>query len=276
LKEIIFTLKKELHRPVDGRAISPDILVAKSTEEIDSTKIWEGNKQIELAEIFQVVERVEGTSNEILVRVVGDASKIRKIGYRMASGSLVVDGSAGMYLGEEMSGGSIIVAGNAGAWLGTKMTEGQIEVKGNAGDYVGAGYRGTTLGMKGGLILIHGNVGNEAGCWMRNGTIRVKGNAGLFPGIHMGNGTVYVEGDCAGRAGAQMRGGKIIIGRHIPLILPSFTFEGILSKAKIGKEELSGPFYAFSGDLNEDGKGRLSVSVNNNLQLKWYEKYLET
>lgn len=206
---------------------------------------------------------------------MGDAAKVRKIGYGMSSGSVVVDGNAGMYVGEEMSGGSILVTGNAGRWLGTKMKGGQIEIKGDAGDYVGAGYRGTTLGMKGGSILIHGNAGHEVGCWMRNGTIRVKGSAGLFPGIHMGDGTMFIERDCEGRAGAQMRGGRVVVGGHIPSILPSFSFEEIRPTVKVGEEKVPGPFYLFSGDMNEGGKGRLSVSVNNNPQLKWYEQYLE-
>jgi len=275
LREISFTLRRALQLPVESREISPSTLAGKSTREIESMKIWEGNRRIELAEIFEVSEKMEGNSNDTSVRVVGNAAKIRKLGCRMTSGSLIVEGNAGMYLGEEMSGGSILVTGDAGLWLGTKMSGGQIEVKGNAGDYVGAGYRGTTLGMKGGSIIIHGNAGNEVGCWMSSGTIRIKGNAGLFPGIHMSNGTILIEGSCMGRAGAQMRAGKVIIGGYIPSILPSFAFEEIQRTAKFGEEKIAGPFYAFSGDINEEGKGRISVSVNTNPQLNWYEKYLE-
>jgi len=148
-------------------------------------------------------------------------------------------------------------------------------VKGNTGDYVGAGYRGTDLGMKDGTIVIHGNAGNEVGCWMTNGTIRIKGNVGLFPGIHMSNGTVLTEGNCAGRAGAQMRGGKVIIFGHIPTVLPSFSFEEIQEKVKFADEKIVGPYYAFSGDMNENGKGKLSVKVSANPHLKWCEQYLE-
>ena len=72
-----------------------------------------------------------------------------------------------------------------------------------------------------------------------------------------------------------MRRGKVIISGYIPAILPSFTFEEIQEKTKFGDERILGPFYAFSGDMNEDGKGKLSVRVNQNPHLKWYEKYLE-
>jgi len=274
LREIILTIKRELCLPVEAGEISPDKLAGKTVKEIESTKIWEGNKQLALDDIFKVSEKPNGT-DEPTIRVIGNASKIRKIGYRTSSGSVIVEGNAGMYVGEEMSGGSILVTGDAGSWLGTKMKGGRIEVKGKAGDYAGAGYRGTTLGMKGGTIIIHDDAGNEVGCWMTNGTIRIKGNTGLFPGIHMSNGTVLVEGSCEGRAGAQMRGGKVIISGYIPAILPSFAFEEIQEKAKCGEEKIAGPFYAFSGDMNENGKGKLSVRVTANPQLKWYEKYLE-
>jgi len=275
LKEITLTLKRELHLPVEAGEISPDKFREKSIGEIEGIKIWEGNRQVALADIFKVSENSGGSGDEVTIRVVGNAAKVRKIGYRTSSGSIIVDGNAGMYVGEEMSGGSILVTGDTGSWLGTKMKGGQIEVKGNAGDYVGAGYRGTTLGMKGGTILVHGNAGQEVGCWMTDGTIRIKGNTGLMPGIHMHKGTIWIEGDCEGRAGGQMRGGKVIICGKTPTVLPSFAFEEIREKVKIGEEKIQGPFYVFSGDMNENGKGKLSVNAPNNPQLKWCEKYVE-
>jgi formylmethanofuran dehydrogenase subunit C len=72
-----------------------------------------------------------------------------------------------------------------------------------------------------------------------------------------------------------MRGGKVIISGHIPAILPSFTFEEIQEKVKFVDEKILGPFYAFSGDMNENGKGKLSVRVTSNPHLKWCEQFLE-
>lgn len=274
--EISLIVRRNLQLPIDAPEITPNLLATKSEAEIQNLKIWEGNAKIDLGQVFQVSEKTDRDTNQTSIRIVGNAAKVRRIGYRMAAGSIVIDGNAGMYLGEEMSGGSILVTGNADPWLGVKMKGGQIEVKGNAGDLVGAGYRGTTRGMSGGSILIHGNSGDEIGCWMRNGTIRVKGDTGFMPGIHMSGGTILVEGNCRGRAGAQMRGGKIIVTGHTPSILPSLAFEDIQQKVKFGEEKIPGPFYLFSGDLNEDGKGKVSVSIANNPQLKWYERYLET
>ena len=273
--EISLILRRNLQLPIDAPEITPDLLATMSEAEIQKLKIWEGNAKVELEQVFHVSQNRDRDTNLTSVRIVGNVTKVRRIGHRMATGSIVIEGNAGMYLGEEMSGGSILVTGNTDPWLGVKMKGGQIEVKGNAGHLVGAGYRGTTHGMSGGSILIHGNTGDEIGCWMRNGTIRVKGNTGFMPGIHMNGGTILVEGNCEGRAGAQMRGGKIIVMGHTPSILPSFAFEDIQQKAKFGEEKIPGPFYLFSGDLNEDGKGRFSVSIANNPQLKWYERYLE-
>lgn len=274
LREIILTMKRVPSLPVEASEICPDKLAGKSVKEIESIKLWEGNRQSMLEDIFKVSEKPNG-EEDTTIRVVGNASKIRKIGSKTSSGSVIVEGDAGMYVGEDMSGGSILVTGNAGSWLGMRMKGGRIEVKGNTGDYVGAGYRGTDLGMKGGTIAIHGNAGNEVGCWMTNGNIRIYGKAGLFPGIHMGNGSILAEGGCAGRAGGQMRGGKVIISGYIPAILPGFTFDEIQQRAKFLDEKIAGPFYAFSGDMNENGKGKLSVLVSANPHLKWCEQYLE-
>jgi formylmethanofuran dehydrogenase subunit C len=274
LREIILTIKRSLSLPVVANEISPDKFAGKSVKEIQAIKAWEGNKQLALEDIFTVAEKPNG-SEETTIRVVGNASKIRRIGSKTSSGSVIVEGNAGMYVGQDMTGGSILVSGDAGAWLGMSMKGGRIEVKGNTGDYVGAGYRGTDVGMKGGTIIIHGNAGNEVGCWMTNGNIRIKGNTGLYPGIHMSNGTILAEGDCVGRAGAQMRGGKVIICGRIPSILPSFAFEEMQERTKFGDERIIGPFYAFSGDMNENGKGKVSVRISSNPHLKWCEQYLE-
>jgi formylmethanofuran dehydrogenase subunit C len=275
LREIALAIKRDLHLPIEASDISPEELGGKTAKEIESISVWEGNTRLPLGNIFRVTERIDDGDGETTIRIVGNAAKVRKIGYRTSSGSVIIEGNAGMYLGEEMTGGSIIVAGDVGSWCGMGMKGGRIEIKGNAGDYVGAGYRGTTLGMRGGAILIQGNAGREVGCWMGNGTIRIKGNVGLLSGIHMRNGTIHIDGNCDGRAGGQMTGGRINVGGRIPSILPSFTFEEIRETARVGEEKIRGPFYVFSGDMNENGKGRLSVNVTNNPQLKWCERYIE-
>ena len=276
MKEIILTVKKTLSIPVECSEISPNSFAGKTLDQIRAIEAWEGNRRNRLEDIFHVKEEGNTAAEGLTVRIVGDASRIRKIGHRMTEGSIAVEGNAGMYLGEEASGGSIKVSGNAGAWLGSRMKGGTIEVKGNAGDFVGSSYRGSTKGMKGGTIIVHGDAGTEIGCWMRNGTIRIKGSTGMFPSMHMSNGTVHIEKDCLGRAGAQMTGGKVIIGGYLPAILPSFNIEEVREKVKVGEEKITGPFYVFTGDLNEDGNGKLFVNVGKNPHLKRCEEYLES
>lgn len=261
--------------PTEAEVISPDVLAEKSLKEVGGLKAWEGNRQISLGELFTIKGETGGSFSEFCVVVRGDVRKMRRLGYRMKSGSLKVEGHAGMYVGEEMCGGSISVEGNAGSWLGSKMTGGTIEVYGDAGDHVGAAYRGSREGMKSGQIVVHGNAGVEAGCWMRDGIIRIKRNAGMFPGTHMSGGIVLIEGDCDGRAGAGMTGGRAIVRGTMENVLPSFTIEEIRDRVRVGDERIEGPFYVFQGDVGGAGTGRVFISVTRNPQLKWCEKYLE-
>jgi len=239
--------------------------------------VFDGNRSRTLTELFKIEnEKAEKQSTEDLtIRILGDVSKVRRIGAKMSMGNIAIDGDVGMHLGEEMKGGTITVAGNADSWAGSMMKSGTIEVKGNAGSYIGASYRGSTRGMRGGIIVIHGNAGNEVGCFMRGGLIKIYGNVEQFPGIHMRKGTIFVRGDSKGRAGAEMVGGKIVVGGHIPSVLPTFTIESIRPKVKVDKEEIAGPFYRFIGDLADSGNGKLFVSQTRNPHLKPYERFLQ-
>lgn len=274
MKELIMTIKKTLEVPVDGAAISPDSLSKMNIKEIKAVKIWKGNKVTELSEIFRIRGDSGNTTSETTIRIVGDASKIRNVGYKMKQGRLMLEGDAGMHLGEKMSGGYVVVKGNAGSWLGSRMKGGAIEVTGDAGDYVGAPYRGSTEGMKGGSILIQGNIGSEAGSWMRGGTIAVGSGSSMFTGVHMQGGTILIRGSSEGRTGAQMSDGKIVLCDTVHSVLPSFKIEEIRENTKVGDDRITGPFYVFSGDHNENGRGRLFISAPKNQTLKWYEKYV--
>jgi formylmethanofuran dehydrogenase subunit C len=275
MAEITFKIKKSLRFQVDAPNLNPDGIVGKSLEEICNMEIWEGNRKINLGEIFDVNGEQVNKIEDLSIRVIGDVRKVKRIGQNMSGGSIQIDGNAGMYLGNKMKDGSIIVSGDAGSWLGASMLGGRIEVKGNTGDFAGASYRGKSEGMKDGMILIHGDAGNEIGCWMKGGIIQILGNSETYPGMHMKNGTIYIGKNCLCRAGAQMSGGKIIINGKIPEILPSFTIESIRGSARIGKEKIQGPFYLFVGDGNEDGEGRLYVRKEGNDDLKYCEDFLD-
>jgi formylmethanofuran dehydrogenase subunit C len=263
---------KELRFPVTAECITPDVFLDKKCEEIGKLRIWEGNKQKTLGELFKIEETKTQNSS---ITIHGDVSKVRRIGACMTNGEIIVNGNAGMHLGEEMKGGKIIMHGSVGGWAGSMMKGGEIEIHGDASDYLGAPYRGSTDGMRGGKIIVHGNVGSEAGARMKKGVIKIYGSVGQFVGFRMHSGTIYVQDGCAGRAGACMVDGKIIVGGSVDSVLPTFTIDSIKEKVKIEEDEVAaGSFYVFLGDLVGNGNGKLYVSKEKNPHLSHYEKFL--
>jgi formylmethanofuran dehydrogenase subunit C len=263
---------KEFKLPITAECISPDIFQNQKREEMEELKVWEGNKQRKLGELFKIGEV---NVSEKSIAIIGDVSKVRRIGACMTNGEIVINGNVGMHLGEEMKGGKITVNGNVASWAGSMMKGGEIEIHGNAGDYLGAPYRGSTQGLNGGRITVYGNVGNEAGALMKKGMIKIHGDAGQFAGFRMRDGTVYVQGNCGVRAGACMAGGRVVVGGFLESVLPTFTIDSIKPKVKIEEAEtVEEPLYVFLGDLAENGNGKLYVSKEKNPHLGNYEKLL--
>jgi len=262
--------------PVLAECITPNVFQEKTLAEIEVLRVWEGNKQKKLDELFKVDEvKAEDQPENAAIAVYGDVSKVRRIGLGMKTGEITINGEVGMHLGEEMKDGKITVHGNAAGWAGSMMKGGTIEIHGSAGDYLAAPYRGSTEGMCGGRVIVHGNVGSEAGAHMKKGVIKIYGSAGQFVGFRMLDGTIYVQGNCGGRTGACMADGKIVVGGCLESVLPSFTIDGIRAKVKIEENETAeGPLYVFLGDLTENGKGKLYVSKEKNPHLTCYEKFL--
>jgi len=271
---VVLRLKRELRVPINAECISPNVFAGKSLGEIMGLQLWEGNRKCSLGDVFEVEGNCGKTPGEVTIHLIGNLSKVQRIGVGMIEGEVRVQGDVGMHLGEEMKGGKIMVEGNAGSWVGSAMKGGIIEVRKNAGDYIGAAYRGSIKGMQGGAIIIHGNAGAEVGCYMRKGLIKIYGNVDQFVGIRMRNGTIVVQGNAKERAGAYMTGGKIILCNHVASILPTFSIDSIKSKAKAEGEKIKEPFYLFIGDLVEHGNGKLYVSKNKNEHLKGYEELL--
>lgn len=272
---VVLRPKRVFKVPIEAECITPDAFAGKSVEEIAKFKVWEGNSECSLNELFSV-EGEGGAKPELVsIQIFGDVHKVRGIGTRMSAGEIVVHGDVGFHLGEEMVGGKILVDGSADSWVGSMMKGGVIEIKGDAGDYVGSAYRGgSTKGMSGGTIVIHGNAGNELGYYMQKGIIKVHGNVGQFTGVHMKNGIIVIYGNTEGRNGAEMIGGKIVVCGSVPSVLPTFTVDAVKPRVKIDGERLDGPFYLFIGDIAEEGEGKLYVSKASNVHLKFYENLI--
>ena len=271
MEEIILTLKEPLTIPLEADAIRPDLLAEKSRREIEALPLYQGNRKRKLGDLFEV----QGERSD-RVRVVGDLSRVKKLGYGMAGGRLVVEGDAGMHLGALMRGGEIVVQGNAADWLGAEMRGGLIRVKGNAGNFIGAAYWGSRRGMNRGTIIVEGNAGNEVGERMRRGLIVVLGDAGDFLGANMIAGTIIVFGRVGQGPGAGMRRGTIVLlsrGDGALPLLPTFrydctynpTFLRVYLRAlrrygvEVGEEYITGNYRRYNGDIAELGKGEILV-----------------
>ena len=207
--------------PVEVEGVVPDVLRRLSLDEIRRHKIFHGNCEIELAEMFEV----RGDPTDGQMHWQGDLTGVHWIGAKMTSGSVIVHGGAGRHVGSDMAGGTIDVLGDAGDWVGGEMHGGRIHVRGRAGHLAGAAYRGSPCGMTGGTILIDGDVGNEIGHTMRRGLLAVGGEAGDLVGFNMLAGTILILGNAGIRHGAGMRRGTIgLFGDDPPPLLPSFRY----------------------------------------------------
>ena len=272
---LTLSLVKDPGVPVEVEAVIPDKIAGLSLSEVSKVPVWVGNRQLRLADVFQVEGEVGSKPEELKIVFKGYTNRLRRVGEKMGAGEIEVLGDVGPYAGRKMKGGKLVVRGSTGPCLGAKMSNGVIEVFGSAGDRVGGAYRGELppKGMRGGTIMVHGDAGAEVGLGMRGGTIIIDGSCDIMPGLEMRGGTILVKGDCAGKAGARMTGGRVIIVGRLPAILPSFYVDEVRPSLKVAGEKVEGPLLVFVGDAvaSEKCGGRLMVNPKNNPHFKKYE-----
>lgn len=270
-------LRKKTSIPVEVDSIRMELVRTQTLDEVKATLVYYGNKQVPLAEFFDV----EGSAvddQEIVWE--GDCSHVKLIGSNLASGRIRVEGNSGMHLGAEMTGGEIIVTGNSGDWVGAEMHGGRIRVHGNVGHLVGSVYRGGHRGMTGGEIVVDGDAGNEIGHAMRRGLIAVGGRSGDAPGMSMIAGTILLFGAAGIRPGPSMRRGSIVLfdGKSAPDMLPTFRATGhcrptfmrlflVHLKSQgfaLPDGALDAQFQRYNGDFLELGRGEILVRADLN------------
>jgi formylmethanofuran dehydrogenase subunit C len=269
---LICKLRNPTRIPVEVDTIKLEDIRELAAADVANLLVQYGNAQEPLGDFFDV----SGSAIEDNCMVwQGDCKQVKLIGSCMSSGTVRVEGDAGMHLGAEMTGGEVICNGNSGDWVGAELHGGTITVTGNAGHLVGAVYRGGPKGMTGGRILIHGNAGNEIGHSMRRGLIAVGGSSGDAPGFNMIAGTIVLCGAAGIRPGAGMKRGSIVyLGRDkAPQLLPTFRASGewspefLLPIVKelqtagfpISSDALQSVFTRHVGDFLELGKGEILV-----------------
>ncbi len=275
---VYYVRPKEAFRvPVECRYLRPDKFAGSSLEKIWNFIAYEGGIRRKLSDLFEVEGPKEAppSPEDIEIRI-RDAERIRYLGYRMAAGTLVVEGNAGSLAGYRMRGGNIVIEGDAGSWLGARMRGGNIEVKGSAGDFIGAAFIGDKpgYGMRKGRIVVRGNAGSNIGAGMKSGAIIVEGNASHLIGASMVGGSIFIGGNAGRFVGARARGGKIVVGGSIDGVLPSFYIDDVTRKAKVKEYRLEKEFLLFKGDSVVDGKARLYISAEDNPDLSFLRELL--
>lgn len=256
--------------PVSLAGVTPDALAGKSLAEIEQTFIWQGNRKLPLAELFDV----SGDPADERWHLEGDFSAVHNIALGMRRGEFQLDGHAGRHAGGGMRGGKLTITGDAGDFVGAEMRGGRIEVAGNAGDYSGAALVGSKVGMRGGEILIRGNCGTHAGSGMRRGWVTVAGDCGDWAGYRMRAGSLFVFGKCGARPGAAMRRGTIALFGESPQLLPTFRHACRLRPQALSlmlrqlaahhvepANSQSGEVELYNGDFLEGGRGELLLAV---------------
>jgi formylmethanofuran dehydrogenase subunit C len=252
MKDITLTIKKIPEIGMEAENISPDVFAGKSPTDIGNLEVYVGNRREKIEKFFRIDGKRVENAVDLRIVVKGDVSRVKRIGQGISAGEILINGDVGMHLGSRMRGGRILVNGDVASWVGMEMSDGRIEIRGNAGNFVGSAYRGNFKGMEGGEIIVHGDVGSNTGGCMINGDITIKGNAEQFLGVRMQGGLITVDGDVSSRAGAEMRSGTIIVKGKVGEMLPSFKKEGVVEKE-------GGKFTEYTGDLAEDGKGKIYV-----------------
>jgi formylmethanofuran dehydrogenase subunit C len=235
--------------PIEAETITPRHFL-----EGGAIKIWEGNKERQLVDLFEMtVEGEAAAVDDIEVVLQGDTSRVKRVGEYMDGGKITVEGSIGMHCGNFMTAGTIEIRGSADHWLAREMRGGTVICRGNAGHYCASGYRGEKYGMKGGSVLVHGNAGDFCAEYLTGGSVEVLGCCGDMPGVEMGGGTLTIHGDCR-RACANMRGGQCTVHGTVAEMIPSFRRTGTRVLEPGGA-----PYTVFEGDIANRGKGTLLI-----------------
>jgi formylmethanofuran dehydrogenase subunit C len=262
--------------PIEAENITPDLVAGKQLSEIERLTVYEGNKQHNMSDLFEISGDVAKEVGEQVIVVEGDTTLVKYIGSSMSSGKIIVEGNAGMHLGSRMTGGEIQVKGSVDDWAGAEMIGGYIRINKNAGNRLGSAYRGSPEGMKGGLIIVDGNVGQECGAFLRRGMIVIRGTVEPFAGVHMNGGQIFAFGHVSKRLGASAKGngGFIACFGGVEQMLPTYLYDSTYNpnfmrvylqqlSENLGVKEaakfMDAQFERFSGDLACGGNNEIFV-----------------
>ena len=277
---LIFTNQSESNVPVCVQGILPESIARLKTDQIAELKVWRGNRQFTLADLFRIDTLDDAQPDKIVWR--GDMSRVHWLGTQMSSGTMIVEGNAGRHLGSQMKGGQIQVDGSADDYVGCEMTGGQIRIGKDAGDWLGAAYPGSRVGLNRGTILIGGNAGRGVGFGMRRGLICIAGNVDRLVGWNMLAGNIVVGGQVGQMAAKGMSRGTLwlasrdLAASNRQMLPPSFAAGSYAQPAVAGlmcnwlRELESGvelpnvSYQIFHGDYLQGGRGEVLIASSRN------------
>lgn len=273
---ITLTLKSSvaLALRADASPLLPHALAQISEKDIAKLGLQIGSQRVPVGDLFHISRRTQDATQAVL-HIVGDAAKLDRIGQRMDSGLLIVEGNAGDFAGQDMMGGNLHIHGSTGLYTACSARKGIITIDSNAGDWLGAPLPGNTYGLRGATVIVRGHVGARTGERMRRGLIIIDGDAGGFCASRMVAGTICVAGNVGERPGFGMLHGSLLLNELPSQMLPSFGDCGVHEfgflkllapelvkhKAKFAKLiAKSTRARRFAGDLAVDGRGEILVS----------------
>lgn len=206
---------------IDMRGFTPDRLAGITLKQIQSLPVYLGNEKVDAGELFSI----SGTDTQ-QIRILAETDKLDFIGTAMSSGTITLEGNAGIHIGQEMRGGELRVTGNAGVYAGVSLAGGKLLIEGDSGDFLGAALPGEKQGMTGGVIVLRGNSGDRIGDRQRRGTIIVEGNAGDYCGSRLIAGTIAILGKAGKLTGFNMKRGTLLLSEEAKSIPITFNDNG--------------------------------------------------
>lgn len=265
MAQISFKLREIPRIPLEIENFNPASVVKVGESKLNDLEVYEGNRVKKTSDFFDISGTIAEKTESQTVIIENSCNMLRRIGYEMMGGRIVVEGDSGSQTGCYMKEGKITIKGNTGSYAGLEIKGGKITIEGNAGEFLGGAYWGSRTGMTGGEIIVNGDVGNETGSWIKGGNIQIKGTAGDFLGFHSASKKSYIITNAAGlRSGGQMTSGNIVILDPDCKPLPSFIKKENVTNVIVGEKEIiKGEFVRYTGDHAERKKaiGNLYIKL---------------
>lgn len=206
MSALTFHLKTALHSPLNCAALSPNLLLNRSLDEIANIPLDYGRQSLQVKDLFHL----SGNDTQNIL-FPNSCDQLDYLGAHLSSGRITIIGDVGAYLGFQLKNGEIHCQGNTQNFAACNMAGGMLRIDGNTGDFLGGAHTGLRKGMAGGTVIVKGNAGDRVGDQMRRGLILIEGNAGDYCGSRMIAGTLGVLGSVGIFSGFHMKHGTLLL-----------------------------------------------------------------